>query len=176
MKDIINLNAKETNIAIVWAVLFVLFFCVKIETEVSNINMMPIYVQVPLVFMHWFWVGDMFAPLKRKCPFIMTLIAIFGRVVRYSFVLIFLFLAIYVLLQDSLQILITLYFGMVGLYFLFLFLSALRIKIRCIKNKEPYPIAIGYKNISSDIKIYHFILGFILLLLIFPLTFFPDED
>ena len=90
MKDIINLNAKETNIAIVWAVLFVLFFCVKIETEVSNINMMPIYVQVPLVFMHWFWVGDMFAPLKRKCPFIMTLIAIFGRVVRYSFVLIFL--------------------------------------------------------------------------------------
>ena len=127
-------------------------------------------------FMHWFWVGDMFAPLKRKCPFIMTLIAIFGRVVRYSFVLIFLFLAIYVLLQDSLQILITLYFGMVGLYFLFLILSALRIKIRCIKNKEPYPIAIGYKNISSDIKIYHFILGFILLLLIFPLTFFPDED
>ncbi len=83
MKDIINLNAQETNIAIVWAVLLIFTVITQLFLlSVINFNVvLCVYGLLPA--MHLFWRKDIFAPLKQKYPFGVTLFAFVGRLFRW---------------------------------------------------------------------------------------------
>ena len=159
MKDIINLNAKETNIAIVWAVLLIFTVITQLFLlSVINFNVvLCVYGLLPA--MHLFWRKDIFAPLKQKYPFGVTLFAFVGRLFRlwilFHILAIIFMLALKQVDEQFFQIAnyITCFVGVLGLIYL------IYMKIKFSKLKQSFPIVIGYQNIAFPFKINHLVIG-----------------
>ena len=195
MKDIINLNAKETNIAIVWGVITIIALSEKFCTSFFRNGNELILFFVSLALIHLISKKDVFAFLKCKIPFVMTLMTVPGRSIRLYIVLLeqdFLMTIFLDVLRhhsvlknaesffesiafnsfDTTYYLKCIAYG----YGLLLVVTILWLKIRKMKEKEAFPIAIGYQKTSVEIMIWHlFLCGFYTLFLLIHLVF-PETD
>ena len=163
MKDIINLNAKETNIAIMWAILFIVGLGIHLIFPIVNSVHLVMCGFVVLCVAHCFWITDLFAPIKRRVPFVMMLLVILGWLVRIGLWLYPIWFLIVSILfeQYSSSLLfniilclnpIVIVLGLVMLY------STVRIKIKAMKEHLSFPISIGYQNIPYMDKSMHFVI------------------
>ncbi len=180
MKDIINLNAKETNIAIVWAVLF----CIIISCYHTQFltQIWGIFIQgciALLMIMHLNVFVDIFASIKQKLPRVMGFLACLGQCIKHTLiyiVLVFLFMLLCVktindeefmsvflgvkTINDEEFMSVFLYVLMLmPFYWLYRFGLFIHTILIYVRKKENYPIAIGYQLLNKQQKINAVVMG-----------------
>ena len=173
MKDIINLNAKETNIAIVWAILFIVGLGIHLIFPTINSVHLVMCGFVVLCVAHCFWITDLFAPIKKRLPFVMMLFVVLGWLVRIGLWLYFAsFMTIMFLFKQYsssflfdillwLNLIVVVILGLAMLY------SVVRVKIKAMKAHLSFPISIGYQNIPYMDKSIHFVIPILMIFMVF---------